>query len=183
MNLANRISIARILLIPFFVGSIVYYQSEQGLLAYLPVAIFFVAVISDALDGFIARKFNQQTELGTILDPVADKLLILSAIVCLSFTKTAPHGLRLPPWLPIVVISRDVIIVIGTGIIHLIKSTVKIMPSALGKITTFFQMSTILVVLLKFQYSYVVWNIAGLFTVISGLDYIARGSKLLNGHE
>ncbi|MFA4842796.1 MAG: CDP-diacylglycerol--glycerol-3-phosphate 3-phosphatidyltransferase [Candidatus Omnitrophota bacterium] len=180
MNLANKISIIRILLIPFFIGSIVYYKNEGSLASYLPLLIFFIAVISDALDGFIARKFNQKTELGTILDPMADKLLIITAFICLAMSKSIPPNLKLPAWLPIVVISRDIIIVLGTVLVHLIKGNVQVAPTLWGKITTFFQMFTILAVLIKFHYSYMVWNTAGIFTAISGIDYIIRGSRTLS---
>lgn len=180
MNLANKISIARILLIPFFIGSIVYYKNENSPIAYLPLFIFFIAVISDALDGFIARRFNQKTELGTIIDPMADKLLIVTAFICLSFSKSIPPNLKLPAWLPIIVISRDIIIVLGTVLLHLVKGSTQIIPTVWGKITTFLQMSTILVVLMKFPYSFIVWNLTGVFTIISGIDYIARGSRLLS---
>jgi CDP-diacylglycerol--glycerol-3-phosphate 3-phosphatidyltransferase len=180
MNLANKISILRILLIPFFIGSVVYYKSENNMISYIPFAIFFVAVISDAVDGFIARRFNQKTELGTIWDPLADKLLIIAAFITLSFSQSIPSHLRLPPWLPIIVISRDVIIVLGTIIIHLIKGGVRIVPTILGKITTFLQMMTISAVLIKFPYSFAIWNLAGAFTVISGANYILRGSGLLS---
>ncbi|MBI4336195.1 MAG: CDP-diacylglycerol--glycerol-3-phosphate 3-phosphatidyltransferase [Candidatus Omnitrophica bacterium] len=180
VNLANKISIARILLIPFFIASIVYYKNQGGFFDYLPMLIFLAAVLSDALDGFIARRFNQKTELGTIIDPLADKLLILTAFVCLAMSKSIPQNLRLPAWLPILVISRDIIIILGTVLIHLVKGRVRIVPTVWGKITTFFQMSTILAVLMKFPQSFVVWNLAGIFTVASGVDYIVRGSRLLN---
>jgi len=180
VNLANRISIARILLIPFFVGSIVYYKNEGSIISYLPFIIFSAAVFTDAIDGFIARRFNQKTELGTIMDPIADKLLLISAFVCLSLSKSIPENLRLPPWLPILVISRDVIIVLGSVLIHMIKGDIHVVPTYLGKATTFLQMSTILCVLIKFPYSFVVWDLAGALTVMSGVNYIFRGSKLLS---
>lgn len=180
MNLANKISIARILLIPFFIGSIVYYRSENGWRAYLPLYLFLLGVLSDGMDGFIARRFNQRTELGTIIDPMADKLLIVTAFICLSLSKNISQNLRLPAWLPILVISRDIIIVLGTVVIHLIKGSIEIMPTMWGKITTFLQMSTIIAVLIKFPYSFIVWNLAGIFTVVSGIDYIVRGSRLLS---
>lgn len=180
MNLANKISIARILLIPFFIGSIVYYKNEGSAASYLPLFIFFIAVVSDALDGFIARRFNQKTELGAILDPIADKLLIITAFICLSFSKSIPENLKVPAWLPITVISRDILIVLGTVLVHMRRGTVPITPSIFGKITTFLQMATILAVLIRFPYSFIVWNLAGISTVISGIDYIVRGSRLLN---
>lgn len=180
MNLANKLSIVRILLIPFFVGSIVYYKVEGGFITYLPFMIFLIAVITDGIDGFIARRFNQKTELGTIIDPIADKLLLISAFVCLAFSKSIPFNLRLPPWLPILVISRDIIIVIGSAIIHMIKGHIQVVPTILGKVTTFFQMLTILAVLIKFPHSFVIWNLAGALTVASGINYIMRGSRLFN---
>jgi len=179
MNLANKISILRILLVPVFLGSIVYYKNEHSMVSYLPLAIFFIAVVTDGLDGFIARRFNQKTKLGTMLDPVADKLLIITAFICLSFSKSIPENLKVPAWLPIIVISRDIIIVMGTVFVHVIKGDIQILPSVWGKITTFLQMSTILVVLLKFPYSFMIWNLAGAFTIISGVDYMIRGSRLL----
>jgi len=180
MNLANKISILRVLLIPFFIGSIVYYKNEGTAASYLPLLIFFIAVISDALDGFMARRFNQKTELGAIIDPIADKLLIITAFICLSLSKSIPEHLKLPAWLPIIVISRDIIIVLGAVLVHVIKESIRIIPTLWGKITTFLQMLTILAVLIKFPYSFIIWNLAGIFTVISGIDYIVRGSRLLN---
>lgn len=180
MNIANKITMTRILLVPLFICTIVYYSNKEGLVSYLPFAVFFLAVISDALDGFVARRFNQKTELGTIIDPIADKLLLITAFVALSVSKSIPAHLRLPAWLPIIVISRDIIIVLGSVIIHLTRGTIQISPSGLGKITTFLQMSTILAVLMKFSYAFVIWNLAGAFTVLSAVNYILRGSKLLN---
>lgn len=174
MNLANKISIARVILIPFFIAAIAYSRMDIALL------FFIVAIISDGVDGFIARTQNQKTKLGTILDPVADKLLLISAFVCLSLAKSVPPELALPPYVPIIVISRDVIIVIGSVMIHVITGDVKVTPSSVGKITTFFQMMTIVSVLVGFKFSYIVWNIAIILTIISGIDYIVKGSRLLS---
>ncbi len=174
MNLANKISITRIILIPFFIAAIVYSRMD--------IALFFfaLAVISDGVDGFIARTHDQKTELGTILDPLADKLLLISAFICLSMIKSASLEPLLPPYVPLIVISRDVIIVLGSIMIHIITGNIKITPSAVGKITTFFQMMTIVSILVGFKYSYVVWNIAVALTVISGIDYIVKGSRVLS---
>lgn len=146
----------------------------------IALVIFMLAVISDGLDGFIARTFNQKTQLGTILDPVADKLLLTSAYICLSIIGSIPQYLRMPPYVPILIISRDAIIVIGSIIVYVIKGDIKISPSVIGKITTFFQMMTIVGILTKFNYSYVMWNITVFLTVASGLDYVMKGSKFLS---
>jgi cardiolipin synthase len=174
MNLANKITISRIILTPLFITAIVYSRMT------LALAFFVLAVISDALDGFIARTRNEKTMLGTILDPVADKILLISAFICLALMKNLPAGLRLPPYVPIIVISRDAIIVLGSILIHVIKGSVNIVPSFWGKFTTFFQMMTIVAILVAFPYAAIVWQIATALTVISGADYIFKGSRVLS---
>ncbi len=174
VTLANKISITRIILIPFFITAVAYSRLDIALI------FFIVAIISDGLDGFIARALKQKTQLGTILDPIADKLLLTSAYICLSVAPSIPQHLRLPPYVPIIVISRDVIIVVGSIVVYVVKSDLKISPSIVGKITTFFQMIVIVCILVKFNYSNIVWNLAILLTMISGLDYVMKGSKLLS---
>lgn len=174
MNLANKISIARIILIPFFIAAIVYSRMDIALI------LFTLAIISDGVDGMIARTRNQKTKLGTIIDPIADKMLLVSAFICLAMINTLPANLRLPPYVPIIVISRDAIIVLGSVIIHVVTGDVKVEPSIIGKVTTFFQMMTIVAILLKFDYSFVVWNLTVILTMFSGVDYIVKGSRLLN---
>ncbi|MEI6862874.1 MAG: CDP-alcohol phosphatidyltransferase family protein [Candidatus Omnitrophota bacterium] len=173
MNLANKISIARIILIPFFIAAIVY--SRLGVALFL----FMLAVISDAADGFIARALKQKTEFGTILDPIADKLLLMSAYITLSIANLR-ELITIPPYVMIVVISRDVIIVLGSIMIYMIKGSLEVSPSIVGKITTFFQMMTIVSVLVQFNHSAIVWNIAVTLTIASGIDYLVKGSRLFN---
>ncbi len=174
VTLANKISIVRIILIPFFITAVAYSRLDLALF------VFAGAVISDGVDGFIARTLKQQTQLGTILDPIADKLLLTSAYICLSMVGSIPQHLRLPPYVPIIVISRDVIIVIGSIMVYVVKGYIKISPSLVGKVTTFFQMITIVCILVKFDYSRIVWNATIVLTIISGLDYVMKGSKLLS---
>ena len=174
MNLANRITITRIILTPLFIAAVIYGRMDVALI------LFTMAVISDGLDGLVARTMHQKTTLGTILDPVADKILLISAFICLTLIKSVPQSLRLPPYVPIVVISRDAIIVLGSLLIHVVKGDVKIRPSFWGKFTTFLQMMTIVSILIQFKYSYFVWNTAAILTVISGVDYMLKGSQTLN---
>ncbi|PIU42324.1 MAG: CDP-diacylglycerol--glycerol-3-phosphate 3-phosphatidyltransferase [Candidatus Omnitrophica bacterium CG07_land_8_20_14_0_80_42_15] len=183
MNLANRITIARILLIPFFIASIFYYKPETQFLRFLPAIIFGLSMTTDAVDGFIARVLKQKTQLGTILDPIADKLLLSTAFICLSMVNNLPPFFRLPPWVTIIVISRDIIIILGCVIIHHLKGAIDIRPTVLGKVTTFSQMITIISVLLHFHYSYVAWNVAVVFTILSGIEYVMIGSKMMNDRE
>lgn len=174
LNLANKITITRITLTPLFITAIVYGRMNIAL------AFFAAAIISDGLDGFIARTRNQKTLLGTILDPVADKILLISAFICLTLVSGLPVHLRLPPYIPIIVISRDAIIVLGSIMIYVVKGDVKIEPSILGKVTTFFQMITIVSILIRFKHSVYIWNTAAIFTIMSGIDYMAKGSRVLS---
>ncbi|MBM3252820.1 MAG: CDP-diacylglycerol--glycerol-3-phosphate 3-phosphatidyltransferase [Candidatus Omnitrophica bacterium] len=183
MNLANKLSILRILLVPFFIASLVYYSPQQEVLRFVALSIFTVAVLTDAVDGYIARIKNIKTKLGTFLDPIADKLLLISAFICLSVIGNMPKELRLPAWVPIIVVSRDAIIIFGSLLIYIVAGSLKVMPSLLGKLTTFFQMLTIIAMLLQFKFSFILWNIAIIFTVLSGIGYIIRGSKLFNGAQ
>ncbi|MBU4305919.1 MAG: CDP-diacylglycerol--glycerol-3-phosphate 3-phosphatidyltransferase [Candidatus Omnitrophica bacterium] len=183
MNLANWISIFRVLLIPFFISAIVYYSPEKDYLRFVAVAIFLTAVVSDGVDGYIARTRRMRTRLGSFLDPLADKLLLSLSFITLALAHNIPLSIRLPLWVPILVISRDIILVLGSILVYVMTGNLKIRPSILGKLTTFFQMITILCILLQYPFSFIVWKIAVFFTVISGADYILRGSKLLNNNN
>ncbi|MCQ9206409.1 MAG: CDP-diacylglycerol--glycerol-3-phosphate 3-phosphatidyltransferase [Omnitrophica bacterium] len=173
MNIANKITILRILLIPLFISFILYSKWDLALL------VFFVAAISDAVDGYVARALSQRTELGKILDPIADKLLILSAFICFSVTTNPPMHLKLPVYVPIIIISRDAIIVLGALVIFFVKKELEVKPTMIGKVTTFFQMATVIAILLKTPVSPVLWNIAVGLTIASGIDYIIKGSRVL----
>lgn len=180
MNLANKITIFRILLIPFFIACLLYYGEGRLYLRHIAFIIFAIATFTDAIDGGIARSHSQITELGVILDPIADKLLILSGFISLSVIKNIPEYLRIPAWVALTVISRDVIIILGSLIIYFLKAKIIIKPSWLGKITTFFQMIGILMILAIFRYNKFFIYPAVFFTVLSGIDYIWRGSRQLN---
>ncbi|MDD5439925.1 MAG: CDP-alcohol phosphatidyltransferase family protein [Candidatus Omnitrophica bacterium] len=174
MNLANKITIARILLIPFFITCVLYHRLGCALV------VFCAAVLSDAADGFVARHFNQKTNLGAMLDPVADKLLVLSGFLCFILVKDLRSMEPLPPYVPLVVISRDAIILLGSLFIILSKGRLEVRPTVLGKLTTFLQMLTLLLLLIQFRYAPLVWNIMVCVTVISCMEYVAVGSRMLN---
>ena len=176
MNLPNLLTILRILLIPVFINLLIYglYPSALG--------IFLLASFTDSLDGIIARASNQRTTLGTYLDPMADKLLLTAAFIALSVLQF------IPVWVSVIVVSRDIILVLGTLILHLAQTQFTIAPTLLGKATTFLQLVYIILVL-----SLVVLNkhtdlqqplVLGmlLITIISGLHYIYRGIRPLNSH-
>ncbi len=182
MSLANKLSIFRILLVPAFVACLIYYRPEESeWLRFLAVALFGLGVITDAVDGYIARAEHQATRLGAILDPAADKLFLVTAFLCLSLISTLPEQFRLPAWVPILVFSRDLIIVCGWLLIVLVTGDLQAKPSKLGKVTTFFQMMTIVSVLLGLPFSRMVLVLAMVLTVLSGIGYLRRGNRLLNG--
>lgn len=181
MSLANKLSLFRILLVPAFVVCLLYYRpGESEYLRYLAVALFAIGVVTDAVDGYIARAERQATRLGAILDPAADKLLLVTAFLSLSLITTLPSTYRLPAWVPIVVLSRDLIIVSGWLLIVLVTGDLQALPSRLGKLTTFFQMLTIVSVLLGLPFARPILWIAMVFTVLSGIGYLRRGNRLLN---
>ena len=136
MTTANKITILRILLVPFFVVELIYYI-ETGNEIHRLVAIlsFAIAAVLDGVDGFIARHFNQKSELGAILDPLADKLLLVSGIVALSFNHGSFLG-QIPLWLTGTIIGRDILILIGMVVIQLTVGKVAVQPRFTGKCAT-----------------------------------------------
>ena len=179
MNLANKISIGRILLVPAIVASLIYYHPERDGLRFVTLGLFLVGVLSDALDGFIARLQRQQTQLGTILDPLADKLLLLSAFISCSTIRGLPAWMRIPAWFNILVISRDALLVAGAWLLFAIQGRWSIQPSRLGKWTTFAQMLVIPSILLTLPVKDAVIMIAAILTMLSAIGYIRRGIRLL----
>ena len=184
VTLANQITLVRILLIPVFVVFAVYYSASlrDGApvewLHWAAIAAFVVAAASDGLDGWIARRFNQRSALGVVLDPIADKGLLLTAIITLSLY---PWSAGLPIWFPILVIARDAVILVGCGVLKFLTGEVEVRPSALGKIATALQMAAVAWILLQIPHEkWVVWA-AGLFTLASGIGYVWRGMASLGG--
>jgi CDP-diacylglycerol--glycerol-3-phosphate 3-phosphatidyltransferase len=131
MTTANKITILRILLIPFFVVEVLYHM-KTGNENYRLVAIiaFTVAAICDGVDGYIARRYNQRSELGAILDPLADKLLLVSGVILFSFN--TPYFGSVPLWLTGTIIGRDLLVLIGMAVIHLTVGKVKVRASRLA---------------------------------------------------
>ena len=177
MNIANKISTFRILSVPFFIACLVYYLPEKAYLKNLALVIFILAVISDGLDGYIARKAKLQSKAGLILDPLGDKLLLMSAFIFLS--PMSKLALKFPLWVSFIIISRDLIIVLGAVVIYMVKQNIDVYPTKWGKLTTIFQMLSVVCVLLQWKQAAWVWWPAVIFTVISGIDYIKRGFKIL----
>jgi len=182
MTTANKITIIRILLVPFFATHLLYYTSE-GFEIYRLMAIlaFAVAAISDGVDGYIARRYNQRSELGAILDPLADKLLLTTGLGLLALDHL-PHFARIPLHLVVTVFGRDLIILIGMVVVHQFCGHVKVRPHLIGKLATVLLMVTIAWVLLKWDPRAVgpLASSASICTGISGLLYVRDGVNQLS---
>ena len=172
MNLANQITIARILLIPFFVIAIAYYRPDTPFIKVIPSVIFFIASLSDAVDGYLARVRKEQTAFGSFLDPFADKLLLLSAFISLAYSPYFAH--KIPAWILIVIVSREILIISGLLIFFFALGGVQIKPSFLGKLTTVVQMVTVGALLLQLNWASLAAYGAALLTIASGLGYVLR---------
>ena len=183
MTTANKITILRILLIPFFVVEVLYYGKGGNELHRLWAIISFaVAAICDGVDGYIARRYNQRSELGAILDPLADKLLLVSGIVLLSIPW--PYFDTIPLWLTGTIIGRDILILVGLVVIQITIGKVTVRPRILGKIATVLQMAVVLWILLKWNTRWLkVWTLgAAICTGGSGLLYVWDGVRQLSAH-
>lgn len=184
MTTANKITISRILLIPFFVVEVLYYvKTGRELHRLLGIGSFFLAAAFDGVDGYVARHYNQRSELGAILDPLADKLLLVSGIVLLSFDHAA-YLYTVPLWLTGTIIGRDILLLAGLIVIQMTVGKVRVRPRVLGKIATVLQMIVVLWVLLKWSEKWLVaWAlVAAVCTGISGLLYIWDGTRQLSAH-
>jgi cardiolipin synthase len=173
VTIPNGLTVLRILVTPLFVILVIRELNHYALF------VFVLAGVSDGLDGFIARMFNQRSELGAVLDPIADKLLLTAAYVSLGVLK------QVPAWVVVVVISRDVVITIGVAVLKFLDIPFDVRPSLVSKWTTVVQILTIVAVLLGPVYPgaertlpILFWTTLGM-TVLSGLHYTYRGLGIL----
>jgi CDP-diacylglycerol--glycerol-3-phosphate 3-phosphatidyltransferase len=186
MTFATSLTVLRILLIPVFVLFAVYYGAgvERGApqewQRWCAIGVFILASVTDAFDGYVARHFNQTSKVGALLDPIADKGLLLTAIITLSVSR---WHYALPLWFPVLVIARDAVILLGCVLVRLAHDHLEVRPSWTGKIATALQMIAIAWAMLQIPNLAVpVWA-AGAFTLISGMEYVFRGVSQLSHHE
>ena len=186
ITVPNLLTLLRMALIPVFAILLFYGQSGWALLT------FFVAGISDGVDGFVARRFNQESELGTILDPIADKLLMTTAFIILTLPNIFPptRHLPVPFWVTAAVIGRDVLIIAVAGAIFIITNFRGFRPSWLGKASTVVQIFAVGLVLfaaifpsLRGFYLPTVYTTVFAFAVFSGLHYIYHVAKLIKDSD
>ncbi len=178
MNLANYISLFRVAIIPAFVVLLLRHQHN------LPFLLFSLAIITDGLDGMVARINKQKTKLGTILDPMADKLLLGSAYITLAILKL------IPLWVVVIVFSRDLVLFLGWLIIYLYTGMSRVVPSIVGKATAVLQMTVVFLVLLSSSgymaegkwlvVKPIILSVMVLFTIISGMEYSVRGIRMIS---
>jgi CDP-diacylglycerol--glycerol-3-phosphate 3-phosphatidyltransferase len=181
MTTANKVTVFRILLVPFFVHQILEFR-DDGLQwhRWLALGTFAVVAAMDGVDGYIARRYNQRSELGAVLDPLADKLLLVSAVVTLSLTHT--HLDAIPRWLVFLILSRDVLLVLGLGLIHFTVGSAKVRPRWTGKTATVLQMATVIWTMLRWPAPGQFWLAigTGLLTAVSGIQYVWDGMHQLS---
>jgi cardiolipin synthase len=176
-NLPNIITLMRIVLIPFFITFLLYRNYEYALY------IFIFAGLSDALDGYLARKLRSFTEIGKLLDPIADKFLITASFLVFTYL-----GL-IPIWFTVTVLSRDLFIIIGWILMFLIWDTRSVQPSGTGKAAIALQMLLVGYTLLGKTLSVelplheVLMWITVILTITSGSQYIYRGLTYSNDHK
>jgi cardiolipin synthase len=181
----NVLTIFRMVLIPVFVTLLFYHRFLWAL------ACFIIAGLTDGLDGLLARRFKQQSQLGTVLDPIADKLMLVTAFIVLSmrnvFPQPLPSHVPIPFWVTVAVISRDVFIVVGAAAINIMTGFRGFRPSWLGKLNTTVQIIGIAAIMcapsfprLTGYYLPTVYAAVFGLAVLSGLHYIFFASKLVN---
>jgi cardiolipin synthase (CMP-forming) len=178
-TIPNLLTLLRMGLIPLFIITLVNGEPKKALL------VFVVAGVADALDGFIARFWKQQSLVGSYLDPLADKLLLMSAYVVLSIPSLS-HGAPIPLWVTILVITRDVLLVAVALVVFLAVGVRRFPPTILSKINTLCQVLAVVLVLLASTLPEIrsldlaaetcLYLVAGL-TLASGLDYVYRATK------
>src|ERR1700738_5599382 len=192
MTTANKITVVRILMIPVFVTLAIYYgesiQRGEPLewQRFAAIFVFLLAAVSDGLDGYVARRYNQRSALGVILDPIADKGLLLSGVITLSISNWSlsdPEYGKFPAWFPVLGITRAAVILVGSAVLHLLNGKVQVRPSWTGKVATVLQMAAIAWVMLQLRFlplHYIVIA-AGFFTFVSGVIYVMDGIRQLQG--
>lgn len=177
MSIPNYLTLFRILLTPVFFITLVSYTPEKEHLRLIALGIFALASLTDALDGLLARYLRQRTALGQMLDPLADKILLVAAYIGLLFVPTIPFRPAL--WITITIIFRDMILLFGFFTLNSAAVKVEVQPNRWGKMTTFSQILLICFVLLEWPIAVPLAYVTVSFTIISGIIYLKKGLKVI----
>jgi cardiolipin synthase len=177
LSIPNLLTLFRIILTPAFLITLVSYSPEKAVMRYWAIGIYLAAVATDALDGILARVLKQKTELGQKLDPLADKILILSGFVGLLFVTSLPY--KPPLWITVTIIFRDLVLLFGFFILDFMAVKFEVNPNWLGKMTTVFQMLLLFMVLIESPLTGLISYATVTFTIASGITYISKGLKLI----
>jgi cardiolipin synthase len=175
-TLPNFITLLRLAVVPFFLLAIA--EGRFG----IALAIFVAAGISDGVDGFLARRFEMRSALGSYLDPIADKLMLMSSYLFLAIP-SYPASIKIPVWLAMLVVSRDVLMLLVALLLILTSSRKRFPPSWVGKVTTVTQIVTVLFVLCGNLWGWprevllVAFGAAATSTILSGFDYVLRVAR------
>ena len=178
MNLPITLTVSRMLAIPVVV---IFYVLPFSWAHPVAAIILAVAALTDWLDGYLARRRNEMTDFGAYIDPLADKLLLLSGFLSLSLIPSLPSSMHMPAWVTIPVLSRDIFIVLGSAVIFVMTGKLKAKPLYIGKITTVVQMGTLFCALVGSPevVRLLMEALTVLFTVLSGILYVAMGGDML----
>lgn len=189
MTHATKVTVARMFLVPVFAFLAIAYSrsvtnhSPDESLRWAALGVFVLAAASDGLDGWMARHFNQRSDLGAYLDPIADKFLTFTAVIVLTVFDWGKDGWSLPYWFAIIVIIRDSIILGGIRILYSAKRKVLIHPHWTGKVCTvclFFAIGWVMLKVVPFSPAYPC-AIAMVFLLWSMLEYLRQGIRILKG--
>jgi cardiolipin synthase len=177
LSIPNYLTLLRILLTPVFFITLISYSPEKEWLRLAALAIFALAALTDALDGLLARFLKQRTALGQMLDPLADKILLVSAYIGLLFVATLPF--RPPLWITITIIFRDLILLFGFFTLNFAHVKIEVLPNIWGKLTTVSQMLLLCFILIEWPIAIPLAYLTVTFTIVSGIIYITRGLKFV----
>jgi CDP-diacylglycerol--glycerol-3-phosphate 3-phosphatidyltransferase/cardiolipin synthase len=199
LNWATRITIFRILLIIPFVSFMLKINDPdlsdvaRNVMRYVSIFLFLIMALSDGVDGYLARRKNQITKLGSFLDPIADKLLITCACLLLASPRAQVENFPLPPTVVVLIIGKDLFLLIGFVIVYLITSKIHIAPVFIGKLATTLQLSMVAGILIGPEVSRLLpgwiwflrilwWSAAGT-AILATLIYIRDGSRYIEAYE
>ncbi|MBI2433323.1 MAG: CDP-alcohol phosphatidyltransferase family protein [Candidatus Hydrogenedentes bacterium] len=175
MTLANRITIFRLSLIPVLCVCIFFYSREREWLRWAALGVYVFVAVSDFADGFIARRYQQRSRLGARLDPLADKLVVNLGLVFLA--ANWEFGPRLPMWFPVFILGRDIFIVMGAYTIKVYAGKLRVEPRFSGKLSTAFQIATIIGMLLGVSFLPFLYYSTVAVSLYAVLGYVAMGYR------